>query len=130
MDPKHPILSPAKLRAQLAGRRAILVSNRGKSTIDQWLREHLGLTVEVIETKRQRKLESARNAIRSGRCDLVLVVTEFVGHNVEYTLKPICKQLGVPFVAIGKGRPQACLIALGRALSGNSSERGTDGGRP
>jgi hypothetical protein len=117
-DPIHHATRIAKLRPKLAGRRAYLVSNRGKSTLEPWLRQHLGLTIQLIEAKRQRKLESARHAIRSGNCDLVLIVTDFVGHNVEHILKPICKQFGVPFVAIGKGRPRACLIALDKALSG------------
>jgi hypothetical protein len=45
-------------------------------------------------------------------------VTDFVGHDVEHILKPICTSKGVPFVAIGKGRPQECLLELDKALFG------------
>jgi hypothetical protein len=114
-----------RLRPFIEGQRVLLVSDRRKAAVEDELRERLGLEVTWIDSKRPRKLQSAQAGVSAGSCDLVLVATSFVGHNVDRLLKPACKQRGIPFLAAKKGRLLSYVTALATwALPDPGARRG------
>lgn len=107
-------LSPRlpQLRTRFDGRRALFISNRRECAIERKLRDCLGLRVTWVDSTHPRRLHAARKTVQRRGCDLILVATSFVGHDVDATLKPVCKRNNIPYVIVRKGSINACLGAL------------------
>lgn len=101
-----------RLRPILEGQHALMVTNRREAIIERDLHDRLALAVTWVDSGRPRRLQAARSTILMAGCDLVLVATGFVGHNVDMLLKPVCKHCRVPFLAASRGRLLAYLTAM------------------
>lgn len=105
-----------RLLPQTRGRRVLIVSNRVDPSRDRQLKDALefaSIDPCVLDASRVRGKE---DAVRNGTYDLVLAATGFLPHSVEGVLKGACRQAGVPFVRVSRGRFAACLIGLQRDL--------------
>jgi hypothetical protein len=101
-----------RLRARFKGHQTQLVTNRRNVEVEGKLERLLELHVEWIDSSKPRQLGAARQAIHHGGCELVLVATGFVGHDVDSMLKSACKLAKSPFISVRKGSISACLRAL------------------
>jgi hypothetical protein len=113
-----PALARA-LRPALAGQRTLLVSNREEPGLVDRLEAWTGLEVTMVEAT-PRRLDAQVEAIGHGGYDLVLCVTGFADHATDGALSKACKNAGVRYVRVYKGRPHACLRALSRHVPGAS----------
>lgn len=109
---KNKLLDYDELRARLEDHRVFLVTNRRAVDVECELRARVGLRVTWVDSTHPRQLDAARSTVRQGACELVLVATAFVGHDVDMILKSACKQAEIPFLAVNKGGLQACILAL------------------
>lgn len=78
-----------------------------------------------FERSRPAMLKSIEQRIRNGKIDLVLILKEFVSHEITNSLRPLCEEQEVPcyFVDHGYGVTQvgeALKRALPRVLNGES----------
>ena len=64
---------------------------------------------ESCQGNEPRILDRIEQSIRSGGIDMVLELTSLVGHHVE-RLKPVCEEVGIPFVRVARGYGISALI--------------------
>lgn len=106
LDPAPPV-DPriALLKTQLAGRHVLIASNRSAPEIEALLAEHLGIRAEIVATASNPRRRQALHArIVRGSYDIVLVAHGFTGHVDTEQLGAACRQAGVPFHLVDKGR--------------------------
>lgn len=102
--PASDLRLPA-LRSQLAGRRALFVGNRSAPEIEALLAEHLGVRCTAVDTaSHPRRRRSVHARILHGAYDLVLIAHGFTGHAETEQLGAACRQAGVSFWMVDKGR--------------------------
>lgn len=106
----------AALRVELTGKRAALVSDKRNRALERKLSSTIGLKINWIDSKRSRKLQSAKRSVQAGSYDLVLIASVFMGHHVDATLKGACKQHGALLIDVKSGKFTSCLRALADAL--------------
>lgn len=103
----------AEMRAQLHGRRVLFATNRSASEIELFLSEQLGLECEAVASADSpRRRQALLQRIRRGAYDIVLVAHGFTGHADTEQLGEACRQAGIFFCAVDKGRPARILAAL------------------
>lgn len=109
--PRAPNASPpvdprmAELRAQLLGCRVLLATNRSAPEIEALLAQHLGVRCEAVASANNPRRRQALHArILRGSYDIVLVAQGFTGHADTEQLGAACRQAGVPFCMVDKGR--------------------------
>lgn len=105
----------AKVKAAVAGREAILVSNRVDHSLAASLEKSLELSLEIIEAT-PRRIDAAAERIQNRSIDLVLYATGFAAHKDVNKLAKAAKLAGIPFVKTARSRPLACLLAMARDL--------------
>jgi len=104
------------VRASVAGRRALLVTNRADPDLDLILEQTFGFaSVEHCEHS-DRRIQSAAKRIVGGSYDFVLSATGFQPHKVDAKLRKACVDADIPYVRVNRARRQACLRALAREL--------------
>lgn len=95
----------AALKPQLAGRRVLLASNRSAPEIEALFAERLGVRADAVATASNPRRRQALHArIIRGTYDIVLVAHGFTGHVDTEQLGAACRQAGVPFYLVDKGR--------------------------
>jgi hypothetical protein len=104
-----------RVRERVAGLPALFISNRSDPALKASLEQHLGLTLDWVETE-PRRLQAKEDAIRQGRYALVLSATGFQDHNVDRMMVPEARAIGIPYVRVDRGRLGACVRALARDL--------------
>jgi len=103
----------AELRAQLHGRRLLFATNRSAPEIELFLSERLGLECEAVASADSpRRRQALLQRIRRGAYDIVLVAQGFTGHADTEQIGEACRQAGIFFCAVDKGRPARILAAL------------------
>jgi len=60
-------------------------------------------SLDWVETDHSRKLQALRDAIESGRYDLVIVLRRFIGHDVDRIVLPACKAADVAWASVDHG---------------------------
>ena len=103
----------AELRAQLAGRRILFATNRNSPEIEALLAEHLHVRCEAVASASSPRRRQALHArILRGSYDIVLVAHGFTGHADTEQLGAACRQAGVLFCMVDKGRFARIVDAL------------------
>lgn len=117
--PRAPSASPpidpriAELRAQLSGCRVLLATNRSAPEIEALLARRLGVRCEAVASANNPRRRQALHArILRGSYDIVLVAQGFTGHADTEQLGAACRQAGVPFCMVDKGRLARIVDAL------------------
>lgn len=108
----------ARVRAQVSGKRALLISNRVDHQLADRLEGDLGILLEIDEAS-PRRIDAAAERIQHGTVDLLLYATGFASHKDVNKLAGAARLAKVPFIKVARGRPQACLLALARDLGLN-----------
>ena len=120
LDPGEPA-QVQRARARFQGRRALFISNRSFPELEERLRDELGLACRVVATADSpRRRQALLQRIRRGTYDLVLVAHGFSGHADSEQFSEACRDAGIPYYAVGKGRftrVVSCLLQVGTAPS-------------
>lgn len=106
-----------ELRARIAGKRAIFVTNRPSPEIQAEISARLGLRCEavaVVGSPRRRRAVIKR--ISAGSYDIVLVAHGFAGHGDTELLAAAAKKAGCLFRLVDKGRIGKIVTSLSEAL--------------
>lgn len=112
-ESRHADPRIAELRAQLTGRRVLFATNRSAPEIENLLAEHLGVRCEaVVSASSPRRRQSLLTRIVRGSYDVVLVAQGFTGHADTEQLGAACRQVGIPFCMVDKGRFARLVDAL------------------
>lgn len=124
-EPPAPAEDPEALPADWPGlkhtraRRAILIGGEPKDPLRLRLQREFGFSeLEWLGSETRRSsLMVVRDRIRTGRVDLVIVVTPAIAEDVDAILVPVCRERAVDVVhsAEGPGLPQI-RAAIERAL--------------
>lgn len=121
----------AELRMILRGCRALLVTNRSAREIEKLLADRLGLACEAVASVGKARLRQAMlRRIRGGSYDIVLVAHGFSNHADTEQFGAACRQAGVCFCSVDKGRIAQVIAALWSArhhprLVGREAARGS-----
>jgi hypothetical protein len=105
----------AVVRARVAGKSALFVSNRDDPDLKARLEDRLGLDITWCDGN-PRKVQAQCESIARRSYDLVLIATGFQAHTIDGILARAARAGGVPYVRVFKGRPLACVRALARTL--------------
>ncbi len=111
------------VRAHTEGKRALLVSNRDDSELQQKLEELLGMSVSVCDGS-VRRVQAQCERIANGSYDIVLSATGFQLHSIDGSLAKAANAASVPYVRVNRGRPLACVQAIAREFGLASSTTG------
>ena len=101
-----PIPNDWQWRAWTQGRRAVIVGGDPREPNRQKLEDTFGfseLVWERSERTGRNAFQQIRERVRSGKLDMVLVLTRFIGHKAEDVIQPACKDTGVAFVPVQTG---------------------------
>lgn len=103
----------AELRALLQGCHALLVTNRSAPEIEKLLADRLGLVCEAVASVgKARRRQALLRRIHSGSYDIVLVAQGFSNHADTEQFSAACRQAGICFCAVDKGRIARVITAL------------------
>lgn len=106
-----------ELRAKVAGKRALFVTNRPSPEIAATISARLGMrceAVDIVDSPRRRKAVIQR--IAAGSYDIVLVAHGFAGHGDTELLAAAAKRAGCLFRLVDKGRIGKIVTSLSEAL--------------
>ncbi len=98
------------------GKRALFVSNRDDPEVVDRLREAFQFREVCHCLPSPRRVEAHARRVGNGTFDLVLAATGFLPHQVDARLKQACVDVGIPYVRVNRGRPQACAKHIAREL--------------
>lgn len=105
-----------KLLPFTRGKRALVIGNRKDPQNDDKLREIFEFTdidrLLVVPSQ----IESAAQRIANKSYDYVLTATGFQSHSTDKKIKDACRESGVRYVSVDRGRPQACVLHMAREL--------------
>ncbi len=96
----------AGLVAQTRGRKALMIGGSVREDARRSLQsffEFDELEWEAYESTRPALLRSLEQRIKNRGVDLVLILKEYVGHNVPESLRPLCQDAGIPCLMIEHG---------------------------
>lgn len=105
-----------RVRDAFGNKRMVVVSRRRDPDLEARVAGALGgaeLEWRMAEPKR---LEALDTAIAGGRFDVVLSALGFSARDADHRLARSCKDAGVRYVRVNRGRPLTCLRALARSL--------------
>ncbi len=105
----------ALVRARVAGKSALFVSNRDDPDLKAKLEEQLGLKIQWCDGN-PRKVQAQTESIARASYDLVMIATGFQAHTIDGILARAARLGNVPYVRVFKGRPLACVLALARTF--------------
>lgn len=103
------------LRAQLGGKRAVFVTNRGDPDLAALIAAELQLQLDVVDAS-TRRVQALQASLIAGGTDLVILATGFLAHSHEYAIRRAAESAGVKVVRAYKGRLAAVRRALARDL--------------
>lgn len=110
------------------GKRALFVGNRNDPDLKDTLEGRLKLAHLDLEVGTQPQRRSAlEDRITRGSYDIVLAATGFLSHQADQALLPACRQVKIPYLRVGKGRPSAVIRALAHHLGHSVSEAASGG---
>ncbi|WP_373046600.1 hypothetical protein [Vulgatibacter sp.] len=115
-EPAQPV-APEVL-ARTRGKRVLFVSNRSEPRLQEVLVERLELACIDWREASPRRLDAAVEAIVGGSYDVVLAATGFLDHAADGVLKRASKRVGVPYLAVEKGKPARVEELIGQFLPG------------
>lgn len=105
-----------KLLPFTRGKRALVIGNRKDPQNDDKLREIFEFSdidrLLVVPSQ----IESAAQRIANKSYDYVLTATGFQSHSTDKKIKDACRESGVRYVSVDRGRPQACVLHMAREL--------------
>jgi len=101
------------VRAKVAGKVALFVSNRADPPLKDKLERELGISIEWAEID-PRRLQARIESVRRLSFDIVLSATGFQGHSVDATLGRETRAVGLPYVRVNRGRLTTCVRAIAR----------------
>lgn len=107
-----------RVRAALAGKRVLVVSNRKDPQLKKTLEEALGLEVKwvVIPQGGGRKIRGVVESIKRGTYDVIIALTGFMTHGTGNALRGAAQRGGAQYVAAGRGRLTEAMGAIDRDL--------------
>ncbi len=107
-----------RARPLVAGRRALVVSNREDPPLQEALSSRFDLEIEWVSVDQTRLLASRAERVRSGAYGLVILVTGFMSHSHEHTMREAASAAGVKALRAAHGRPLAVALAILRDMGG------------
>lgn len=108
---------PPPVRAFTEGKAALFVGNRNDPDLATTLKSLLGLgRLDLEEGTKPQRRDGLVDRIAGGTYQFVLAATGFLSHQADQTLLPACRQAGVPYLRVGKGRPMAVVRAIAHHL--------------
>jgi hypothetical protein len=102
----------AKVRPLTEGKRAVLVSNRRDPDLSARLQDAFRFATLDLKIAEARRLEALGETIQEGQYHLVLAATGFQSQGVDNVLARACRNAGVRYVRVNRGRPYVCLRAI------------------
>lgn len=117
---------PMQVRQFTEGKRAVFVGNRGQDPeLHQSLLERLAFAeLDFVDGNDPRRLDGLAERVSGGAYDLVLAATGFLSHRVDRRLLPLCRNSGVPYFRVHRGRLGACVRAIDQGLGAGGSGAG------
>lgn len=88
------------------GKRGVIIGGDPREINRARIQELFGfdeLTWHESTRKKRGMLTSLRDAVATGGLDFVLVLRQFIGHEVDRIMMPVCREHGVPFVSVDTG---------------------------
>ncbi len=117
--PTVPEPTPVDLaRQRVAGRSALVVTNRADPNLQRALESRLELVVTWADVNQSSSVDSQTQRIKHGGFDLVIGASGFISHPDEWKLKDACRAADVPYVSAGKCRLVGCSLAILRDVTG------------
>lgn len=106
-----------ELRRRVDGWRVLLVGNRDAAVVSDRLARELGLrcTVEDAAGKPRRRA-SLIERIGRRSYDAALVAHEFTRHADTDAIAAACRRVGIPYIAVGRGRFSEITLAMRAVL--------------
>ena len=86
-----------------SGRRAVVVGGDPRPHAAERIQEAFGFREVLWEENDTRRVLGLADRIRGGNVDLVIALRAFIGHSDSDTLRPACKEVGVPFCLVDTG---------------------------
>jgi hypothetical protein len=105
------------LRSAMSGKRMVFVSTRRDPDLQTRLKDALPSATLDWRVAEPRRLEALVEAIQQGAYDVVLGAIGFQAQGTDNLLARACRQAGVRYLRVNRGRPIACLRALARDLA-------------
>jgi len=89
---------------KVKGKQAVVVGGDARDHARRRILETFQFeSLDWVETDHSRKLQALRDAIESGRYDLVIVLRRFIGHDVDRIVLPACKAADVAWASVDHG---------------------------
>lgn len=107
-----------RVRAALAGKRVLVVSNRKDPQLKKTLEDALGVRVKwvAIPTGGRAKTRSATESISRGTYDVIIALTGFMKHATGNALRAAAQRGSANYIAAGRGRLTEAVGAIDRDL--------------
>lgn len=103
-----------EVRAATAGKRLVFVSMRRDPDLQAQLKEALPAATLDWRVAEPKRLEALGEAIQQGAYDMVLGAIGFQSQGTDNLLARACRQAGVKYLRVNRGRPLVCLRAIAR----------------
>ncbi|MBI5493836.1 MAG: hypothetical protein HY904_02350 [Deltaproteobacteria bacterium] len=121
VDDGAPLPEEAAVRAAMSGKRCVLVTNRPEQELASELHARTGMLVDVCENK-SRLLDGVVASIRVGRVAVVLLVTSFIGHDVDAKIQDACRSGAARLLRVRKGKLRVLMEELARHVANGTNQ--------
>lgn len=117
-----PLPGEDAVRAVMSGKRCMLITNRPEQDLARELQARTGMQVEVCENK-SRLLDGVVGSIKAGRVAVVLLVTSFIGHDVDAKIQDACRNSsgGARMLRVRKGKLRVLMAELAKHVANGAS---------
>lgn len=101
------------IRWVMRGKRCVLVTNRPEPDLCKDMAEWSGMEVTVC-LNQARRLDAVVDAIKARRIAVVMLVTSFLGHDVDAKLQGACRGGSTRLLRVRKGKARVLMDELAK----------------